>query len=116
MMDIVTAILLVVGGLFSFLGALGVLRMPDVYCMTQPATKAATMGVGLVMLAVVLAIPTVESTAKGLLIIGFVFLTAPIGTHMLLRSAYRAGVPLAAQTVVDERAQDFDGNAPVIRE
>ena len=116
MIEIVSAVLLVTGGLFSFLGALGVLRMPDIYCMTQPATKAATMGVSLVMFAVVLAIPTVESSAKGMLIIAFVFLTAPIGTHMLLRSAYRAGVPLAAQTVVDERAQDFDGEPPIIGE
>ena len=35
----------------------------------------------------------------------FLLLTAPVASHLIARAAYRAGVPLAPETVVDELAE-----------
>jgi multicomponent Na+:H+ antiporter subunit G len=43
-----------------------------------------------------------SSGLKELLILGFLFLTAPVGAHMIARAAYRAGVRLWDGGVVDE--------------
>ena len=44
MMVFLGNLLLLVGGLFCLLGALGLVRMPDVYNRIQAGTKAVTMG------------------------------------------------------------------------
>ena len=35
---------ILIGGIFLFLGALGILRMPDLYTRLQAGTKASTLG------------------------------------------------------------------------
>ena len=47
-----TVVLMVVGAVLTLLAALGMVRMPDVYSRMQSATKASTLGVGCLMLAV----------------------------------------------------------------
>jgi len=102
MIDFVAALCLLAGGLFALLGAVGVLRMPDLYCRMQSTTKATTLGVGLVMIANVLERGDSGSVARGLEIIVFVYLTAPIGAHMLSRAAHRRGVRGHESTIVDD--------------
>ena len=36
--------LILIGGIFLFLGALGIFRMPDIYTRLQAGTKASTLG------------------------------------------------------------------------
>ena len=52
MNEIVTALLLVLGSLFSFVAALGMLRLPDTVIRMHAATKAGTLGAGLILIAV----------------------------------------------------------------
>jgi len=83
---------LVIGALFCFLGALGLLRMPDVYNRIQAGTKAVTLGSLSLLLGVGLHHPDWWSK---LLIVGlFILLTNPIGSSTLARAFHRAGVPL----------------------
>lgn len=84
---------LVVGAIFCLLGALGMIRLPDVYCRMQSATKATTLGVGLVMLAVAIAFRDIGVTARAATIVLFVFVTAPVGSHMLVRVALILNIP-----------------------
>ncbi len=69
MIDFIVSVCLVLGGIFSLLGAIGVLRMPDVYCRMQSTTKATTLGVGLVMIATMVNRGDSSSIARGLVII-----------------------------------------------
>ena len=48
---IAVSVLLVVGSLFSLLAALGLLRFPDLYTRMHAASKAGTVGSGLLLLA-----------------------------------------------------------------
>jgi monovalent cation/proton antiporter MnhG/PhaG subunit len=70
-------------------------------------TKSTTLGVAGVLLAALLYLRFLglSSGLKESLILGFLFLTAPVGAHMIARAAYRAGVPLWQSGVVDEFKQ-----------
>ncbi len=88
------ALLAVLGALFLLLAALGLVRMPDLYSRMQAGTKATTLGTILIALGVGFVVPTMW--AKLLLLALFVFLTNPVSSHALSRSAHHQGVdPLA---------------------
>jgi multicomponent Na+:H+ antiporter subunit G len=87
--------LFIVGGFFAFVGALGVLRMPDVYNKLQAGTKATTLGFVSIALGLICFQPA--WALKILLIAFFVLLTNPIGSHALARAAKNTGLaPLEA--------------------
>jgi len=103
--DIVLAAVLVTGAGFTATAALGVVRLPDFYMRTHAATKAGTLGSGLILLAVAgafLADGEWTVTLKALAAIAFLLLTAPVAGHLLGRAARVTGVPLARNSVVDQ--------------
>ncbi|OIJ22089.1 Na+/H+ antiporter subunit G [Anaerobacillus alkalidiazotrophicus] len=104
MIEIIVSILIILGGFLSLLGAIGILRFPDVYGRLHAATKSATLGVICIMLAVYLYFQLIEGIFSGkiLLTIIFVFLTAPVAGFMISRSAYNVGVKLWDQSVQDD--------------
>lgn len=102
MTEFVCALLLLLGSLLMLLAGIGLMRMPDLFTRMQAATKAATLGIGLTLLAVVIYYNDLAITARAMLVIGFVFLTAPVAAHMIARAAYSIGVPLWEGTFVDE--------------
>lgn len=110
MIEIIISLLILLGGFLSLLGAIGILRFPDVYGRLHAATKSATLGVISVMLAVYIHFHYVEGLFSGkvLLTIFFVFLTAPVGGFMISRSAYNVGVELWEHTVQDDLKKAFD--------
>lgn len=91
-MSILADAFLILGALFCFLGALGLLRMPDVYNRIQAGTKAVTLGSIALLVGVALHRP--EWWPKLLLIGIFILLTNPIGSSTLARAFYLAGVPV----------------------
>ena len=50
MREIISAILIIIGSVFMFIAALGVVRMPDLYLRMSASTKSATLGVATVLL------------------------------------------------------------------
>jgi multicomponent Na+:H+ antiporter subunit G len=102
MTDLIVAVLLVVGTAFMRLAAVGLLRMPDVYTRLQVSTKGASLGAASVLLAVPFFFGDPAIAVRAVLIILFIFLTAPISAHMLGRAAYIIGVPLWDRSVRDE--------------
>ena len=99
--NVILGSLLVAGGAaFLFLGALGIVRMPDLYNRMQAGTKATTLGNLLTLVGLGLIQPA--WLPKLLLIALFVLVTNPISSHALARAAYRSGVPLAEGAVRDE--------------
>lgn len=102
MVDLLISSLLILGGLFSVVAALGVLRLPDVLIRMHASTKAGTLGCGLILLAVAVHFAETGIIARAVATIVFLMLTAPIAAHMIGRAAYRMGVPLSDRMVVDE--------------
>ena len=102
MIEILVAVLLVLGGFFAFMAALGVVRLPDLLIRMHASTKAGTLGCGLILLALALHFGETGVVTRALATIVFLMVTAPIAAHMIGRAAYRAGVPLWPGTVIDE--------------
>ena len=91
-MTLLGDLLMIIGALFCFLGALGLLRMPDVYNRIQAGTKAVTLGSLALLLGIALHHP--EWWSKLLVIALFILLTNPIGSSALARAFHNAGVSL----------------------
>jgi multicomponent Na+:H+ antiporter subunit G len=100
--------LLLIGAVFLLTASIGVFRMPDLFTRMQTATKAATLGISCVFLAVALYMNDFAVTIRALLTIAFFFLTAPVAAHMIGRAAYFIGVPLWQGTIVDELSGHYD--------
>jgi multicomponent Na+:H+ antiporter subunit G len=94
MKEFITSFFLLFGSSFMLLAALGVFRLPDLLTRMQAASKAATLGVSCTLLAVALHFGELGVAARALLVVGFLFVTAPVAAHMLARSALALGIPL----------------------
>jgi multicomponent Na+:H+ antiporter subunit G len=108
MSDIVTASFVGIGALFTLLAAVGIVRMPDLFTRLQTATKASTLGVTCVMLAAAVQFGDLGSVARALLIVGFLFFTAPVAAHAIGRAGYFDGVPLWQKSEVDELRERYE--------
>lgn len=90
-MDWIVSLVMLAGGTFALLAAIGVLRLPDLFTRMQAAAKGGTMGAGLLLLSVVLHFGDFGVGARGLLVLAFLFATAPVAAHLIGRAAYFAG-------------------------
>ena len=108
-MELAGALITLTGSVFLFLGALGLLRMPDIYNRMQAGTKATTMGTLLFIAGLALGFHAVIGVAKVVIIILFVIFTNPLSTHALARAAHRAGIPPSKKTVKDDLRKDEEG-------
>jgi len=108
MMQAVSGVLLVLGAALTLVAALGVVRMPDLFTRMQASSKASTLGVALCAVAVALQAGDVGVTSRALVIVVFLFLTAPVAAHMLARAAYFTNVKLWDGTITDELKGQYD--------
>ncbi len=94
MIEIVVGVLLILGGLLGALGSLGLLRMPDVLIRMHASTKIGTLSTGLILAASAIWFWDAGVTARVVLVVLFLLMTAPIASHMIGRAAVSLGVPL----------------------
>ena len=100
--------LMIVGALFMLLAAVGILRMPDLFMRMQASTKAATLGISCIVVALAVHFGEFEVTIRALAVVVFFFLTAPVAAHMIGRAAYFTGVPLSERTIIDQLRGRYD--------
>lgn len=92
--EIPVAALLVTGGGFALVGAIGMLRFPDFFMRLHAPTKATTLGVGGVLLASLgLRWANGEFGVHELLITLFLFVTAPVSANLMAKAALHLRVP-----------------------
>lgn len=102
--ELLLGLVILFGSLISALSAFGLIRLPDVYLRSHAATKSATLGVLLILIGTFLYFMFYleHSSAKLLLGIVFVFITAPVAGHLNGRAAYRSGVALWVDSTQDD--------------
>jgi multicomponent Na+:H+ antiporter subunit G len=100
---IVVGVLIGVGVLTSLTGAVGVLRLPDVYSRVQSSTKNLTLGTIPVLIALVVG-EGIDSTfaSRALLLAVLLLIVNPAASHVLLRAAWKVGVPQWSGAVTGE--------------
>lgn len=99
---IVTAVLVLGGAVFALVAAIGLNRFPDVYSRMHAASKAGTVGSGLLLLAVGVHSGELSVLARALAGFFFFVLTAPVSAHLLAIAALKAGYPMSDKTVTNE--------------
>jgi multicomponent Na+:H+ antiporter subunit G len=105
--EIAAIVLAAIGVFFSLTGAIGILRMPDVYSRIQCSSKTITMGALPLLIALVIAQGPITTFGSRALIIAVLLLVVnPMASHALARAAYKTGVPMWRGAVVDEPAGD----------
>mgnify|MGYP002508182152 FL=1 len=97
-------ITIVVGLIFTVVTVIGVLRLPDVYTRAHAASKSATLGVLSILVGTFLHFWFNEGYFSVRILLGilFLFITAPIGGHLMSRAAYFSGVKPTDLTVSDD--------------
>ena len=103
-LDILAALMLIIGSLSLLISGIGVVKLPDVYPRMHAAAQAPTLGILGVSLGVALAVRTWATAITVLLVIILLLGTGPVGSHLLGRSVYRAG--LREPLVVDDLGDD----------
>ena len=74
----------------------------------QVASKVSSLGIALLMLGVAAHFDEMAVTIRALLVVVFLFLTAPVAAHVIGRAAYIAGVPLVEGSEPDDLAGRYD--------
>ena len=90
--------LILLSSIISVISALGMIRLPDVYTRSHAATKSSTLSVLTCLLGAFIYFWIHDGYVSIRLILGivFVFITAPVAGHLVVRAAYRSRVPLAS--------------------
>lgn len=107
MSDLIAAILLVSGGAFCLIAGVGVIRLPDIYMRMHAATKAGTLGLALICVAVMVKAEHWQNVAEALFVFLFMIATAPVGAHLIGRAAFRTGIDEAPGTCHDDGCEEF---------
>ncbi|WP_148253536.1 monovalent cation/H(+) antiporter subunit G [Aidingimonas lacisalsi] len=108
MIDVIKSILLLTGASFMLLAVVGLLRLPDLLTRLHATTKAATLGVAMVMVAVALHFAEVAVVARAFGVILFLLMTAPVAAHVIGRAGYFVGSRLWSGTLKDELRPHYD--------
>lgn len=82
-MTIIIAALFILGFAIMFFGILGTIILPDIFLRLHASTKCGVTGAFNILIALILSSWQWDYTIKIILIIFFIFFTAPIITHML---------------------------------
>lgn len=83
---------LVLGGCFFILvGALGLIRMPDIFTRLHAGGVMDTMGAGMILAGLMFQTGLSLVTVKLVLVLAFVWFSSPISTYALARAALKSG-------------------------
>ncbi|MEO1701435.1 MAG: monovalent cation/H(+) antiporter subunit G [Pseudomonadota bacterium] len=99
---IASGTLVLIGALFGLAAALGLWRFPDIYTRMHSASKAGTLGSGLLLIAIAVHDGETSTVLRATAGVLFFLLTAPISAHLLAKAAYSVGYGLDKSSVRDE--------------
>lgn len=85
--EIVGALLLIIGALFSILGVIGILRLPDTYTRLHASGKTSTLGVLFLCAGTAVLLP--DATLRLLALGIFLIFSGPVGSHAIAAAVHR---------------------------
>ena len=110
--DILSWILILAGSFFTVVGALGLVRMPDVFTRMHAASVTDTLGIGFLLLGMMLQAGFGLVTLKLLFLFALYLFTTPVVTHALAQAVLHEKIePMLAE---DRRGRldRTEGSAP----
>ncbi|MEM1086374.1 MAG: monovalent cation/H(+) antiporter subunit G [Pseudomonadota bacterium] len=99
--------LLLIGAVLGVIGAIGMLRFPDVYTRVHAAGVIDTGAMTVALFGMLLLAPTWTIVVKLAAIWVFLFITGPTSSHALINAAYKAGLqPLIGAEARERKSSD----------
>lgn len=90
--EIIIAVTLVMGGVFTLVGSIGLLKLDTAMKRLHAPTKAATLGIGSLLVASIIhSFAFGSGSLKEILILAFLFVTAPISANFIAKVAIHRG-------------------------
>ena len=117
--EMIAALLMGLGLIFLVGSMIGMLRLPDFYSRVHASGNSETLGTMLVFLGLAVYNGVSITSAKLLIILMFIFLGNPIGSHILTKAAYKTGHPvwtkkrLPEEVMPDEEIEGGEANADI---
>jgi multicomponent Na+:H+ antiporter subunit G len=90
--DLASWVLLTLGAIFSVIGGIGLVRLPDLYSRCHAVSVSDTAGAGLILFGLMLQAGLSLVTVKLIMVLLFLWLTSPASTHALAKAAYSGGL------------------------
>ena len=112
LISILSGSFILLGVLALLIGALGLLRLPDVYCRIHAVGMIDTAGASFIILGLVIHEGVSLVTVKLLFIGIFLFFTSPIATHAVAQVAHKSGVVPVGRNLVTAKAAKKPAAAP----
>jgi multicomponent Na+:H+ antiporter subunit G len=106
MIELVAYVLLGIGSACALIGAMGIVRFPDVYNRIHANTVVVVGGAILTMIGAGILGGLNIFTIKAIVIAVFLFLTNPVSAHAIARAAHRSKVKLWRRSVVDKLEEE----------
>lgn len=91
MLEIIALVLVFAGTAFCLVGAIGVLRFPDVFSRMHAAGIMDTLGAFLILVGLLMLAGWSLASAKLVFILAFLWMTSPTSTHALAKAAIHCG-------------------------
>ncbi|MDF1558063.1 MAG: monovalent cation/H(+) antiporter subunit G [ANME-2 cluster archaeon] len=92
LVNVISAIFIIVGLFFIVVGTIGLLRLPDFYSRMHATGKCDTLGVGLTITGLLIYNGFNFISVKLLFLVIFIFVANPVATHAIARAAYKVGL------------------------
>ena len=100
-------VLILAGGFFTVVGAVGLIRMPDLYTRMHAASVTDTLGAGLLLLGFMLQAGLSLVLLKLVFLFLLFFFISPVATHALANAALHYGIkPLLSEDRQGRRDAD----------
>lgn len=88
LIELFITLLIVLGSLFLLVGSIGLIKLRELMTRLHAPTKATTLGIGSILFASMIHFVAIEQTPSihEVLIILFLFLTAPVTAHFIAKA------------------------------
>ena len=112
LISVLSGCFILLGVLALLIGALGLLRLPDVYCRIHAVGMIDTAGASFIILGLAIHEGVSLVTVKLVFIGIFLFFTSPIATHAVAQVAHKSGVVPVGRNLVTAKAAKKPAAAP----
>lgn len=92
LVDLASWVFILAGSAFVIIGAVGLVRMPDLYTRMHAASITDTLGAGLLIIGLMLQAGLSLVTLKLVFLLALFFFIGPVATHALAQAALHQGV------------------------
>ena len=102
MSDLLSIVFILLGSIFIFIAAVGVVRFPDVLCRSHAVAKALTLGIFLMLIGLWIYLDEPHAKLKISLTIFFQLITIPVASHLLGLLALEKKLPRWKERPLDK--------------